>query len=113
MVPKSKPMATLRERLVLQESHITADDFGGYTQTWSERQTIWAAIEPMAGRQRSPARCAPASYRVRVRFGCHLQGVTRVMWGKKLFSIVSAPTTDPKRQWIEFLIRELKVLRDE
>lgn len=37
----------LRERVVLQLKSYTKDSYGGYTETWSDYMTCWAAINPI------------------------------------------------------------------
>lgn len=41
----------LRHRIVLQEMVVTQDDAGGIVKGWQDVATVWAAIEPLQGRE--------------------------------------------------------------
>lgn len=43
--------AQANNRIVLQSAVLTADDAGGWIKTWADAFTVWAVIEPMAGRE--------------------------------------------------------------
>lgn len=38
-------------RITIQERSEVIDDFGGQTLTWATQSTVWAAIEPLTGRE--------------------------------------------------------------
>lgn len=40
----------LRTRMVLEDPVETPDGQGGFALTWTERATVWAALEPAGGR---------------------------------------------------------------
>ena len=41
----------LRHRVTIQQATETTDGFGGVTQAWATFATVWAAVEPLTGRE--------------------------------------------------------------
>lgn len=41
----------LRHRITIQEMLVTQDDAGGIVKGWGDVATVWAAIEPLQGRE--------------------------------------------------------------
>jgi SPP1 family predicted phage head-tail adaptor len=41
----------LRHRVTIQSKTHTTDDFGGPAETWADTAVVWAAVEPLQGRE--------------------------------------------------------------
>lgn len=81
----------LRHRVDLQQATVLPDAHGAPVRTWSTVATVWAAIEPVTGRQYYEAKAVGIEQPVRVRVR-HRADVTtgmRVRHGARAFDIES------------------------
>lgn len=86
----------LRHRITIQSATQTTNGFGEVTKTWATFATVWAAVEPLTGREYMQARQAEASVTTKIRIR-ERSGVTermRVSWGAHVFDI-DAVLADP------------------
>lgn len=79
----------LRHQITIQHKTVTRGGMGGEVITWSDVGTVWAAVEPISGREYFAAKTenAEVSHRIRIR---HRNGITsgmRVSWGARVFDI--------------------------
>lgn len=61
----------MRHRVTIQKLTRTDDGAGGYTETWEDIATVWAAVEPLSGREYYLAQQTQAevSHKVTMRYG--------------------------------------------
>ncbi|MEZ5888577.1 MAG: phage head closure protein [Paracoccaceae bacterium] len=59
----------LNRKLTLEEAVRAPDGAGGYSLVWTARGTLWAAVEPVTGRERAgeSVTVSQVSYRITVR----------------------------------------------
>jgi len=98
----------LRHRVSLQQSTLTADGGGGATLAWTTVATVWAAIQPLKGRERQRAEQieSPLTHRVTIR---HRDGVTaamRVLFGARVFNIRAVINPDERDRRLDLLCEE-------
>jgi SPP1 family predicted phage head-tail adaptor len=98
----------LRHRIVLQSAGEAADGGGGFTVTWGDVATLWAAIEPLKGSERLRAQQleTPVTHRVTIR---HRAGVTakmRVKFGSRAFNIRAVIDPQERGRTLELLCEE-------
>lgn len=79
------PIGRMSERITIRHKQATRDPLtGAEVPTWTTGATIWAAAEPIAGREY--AELAQAEAEAEVRFTCHWNDVkdvkpdARVIW---------------------------------
>jgi len=79
----------LRHRLILQRDDGTADASGEVVPSWTTVATLWASIEPIAGREVFEASQAQsrATLRVRIRYYSGLTSKHRFLWGTRILNI--------------------------
>jgi len=62
----------LRHRVTIEQVTETQDSYGGVTETWSTLATVWAAIEPITGREKfasgGDVRFAENEVQIRMRY---------------------------------------------
>jgi len=62
----------LRHRVTIEQMTEAQDSYGGVTVTWSEVDTVWAAIEPITGREKfvggGDVRFAENEVQIRMRY---------------------------------------------
>jgi len=88
--------ARARTRIVVQTAATVADAYGGRSETWGSDLTLWAIVEPMAGREtyvsaQLQSRC---DARITIRYQSGLSDTTqgakrRVALGSRLYNIVA------------------------
>lgn len=83
-----------RNRVVMQHLQEAPDDFGGRTESWQDGLTVWAMIEPMAGREIfvSSQLQSRVDARVTVRYQAALADTTqtaklRLKHGARLYNV--------------------------
>ena len=100
---------TLRHRVTIQEKEITRDSYGGEQITWADVATVWAAVEPLAGREFMEGRRLDAelSTRIRIRYRSGLAPTQRVTWGDHTYDIQAVIDVDTRRREVYLMCREL------
>jgi len=99
----------LRHRVTIQEKVVTVDAYGGEVITWSTVATVWAAVEPLWGREFLEGRRQEneISTRIRIRYREGLTPSMRVVWGFRAFDIESVIERESRRREIWLMCREL------
>lgn len=100
----------LTERVTIEAEVRTPDDAGGATLTWSAVATVWAAVEPLKGREQVEAMKLESSnlYRVAVRNHVAVTAANRLMWRGHVLNIREVPPTRPI-ELFRVLVAELGV----
>lgn len=91
----------LRHRIIIQQRTETQGTTGEVTWTWSEFATVWASIEPLAGRQFFAAQQVQTAISTQIRIR-HREGITAKM--RVLFTPDNSNPTAIKYYDIEAVI---------
>lgn len=86
----------LRHRVTIQTATETANGFGELVRSWATYATVWAAVEPLSGREYLQGRQVQGSVTTKIRIR-ERSGVTermRVSWGSHTYDI-EAVLRDP------------------
>ena len=99
----------LNKRVTLQSATLARDGHGQAIETWSNVATVWAAIEPIRGREYFAAQqvSAETTHRVTIR---HRSGVSpqwRVVFGSRTFRIESVINPLEKNERLELMCVEV------
>lgn len=104
---------TLNRRITLQSRAITQDSTGGQVATWVDVATVWASIEPAAGKELLTAQSlrldAPRTITLRwQRAFANPQAMAalRIKYGTRLFDIISSTDEHEEHRWLVLLCRE-------
>lgn len=95
----------LRHQVTIQAASGSRDGYGHVTQSWSAitgGTNVWAAIEPLSGREALIAQQQQAltTHRITIR---HLAGVTprmRVVFGSRIFNVAGVRNPDERNAWL-------------
>lgn len=70
----------MRDRIAIQSASTQRDATGGAIDSWSDVVTIWASIEPLAGKELEEAqkRWAEVTYQIDIRYYAGLDSTMRV-----------------------------------
>ena len=100
----------LRHRVTIQTRSQSVNEYGEPSNSWSELDQVWAAIEPISGDERvemqSSARQGHTSHRVTVRYLANVDATDRVLFGSRVLEIVSVLNFDEKDEFLTLLCRE-------
>lgn len=91
----------MRHRITLQSKSETRDTMGGAVITWTDEITIYAAAEPLQGREYFSAEQVQSEVEVRfrIRYFSRLRPEWRVLWEARPYEIVDI--IDPLGRHIE------------
>jgi len=91
----------LNKRVTLQRKKSTKVD-GKMVTSWEDVATVWAAFEPLRGREYFAAAAvnAEGTIRVRIRYRSGLMADMRIKYGDRILDIKSPPI-DPDEKHVE------------
>jgi len=98
----------LRHRVTIESQTTTRDDYGGEVPTWATVATVWAAVEPLAGREFMDGRRQEAEIntRIRLRYRSGLVPGMRVTWGDHVYDIEAVIERKSQRREVWLMCRE-------
>lgn len=100
----------LRHRVIIQQPVETKDHLKRPSTDWADFATVWAAVEPLRGREFMLAQNTNSELTVRIRIR-YLPGVTnamRVKYGDRIFNIQSPPIdVDERHREIHLMCTEV------
>lgn len=93
----------MRERVTIQESTITRGAAGSEVKTWVEFATVWAAVQPISGREFTRLRAAQAeeTTRFRVRYLAGVLPTMRIVWKTQVYKITEVINLDARNRELE------------
>ena len=100
---------TLRHRITLQSFTTVPDIYGEPIKTWADLATVWAAVEPLRGREYFQAQQtrAEVSYRVRIRHRADILPTMRISHAGKTLEILSVINVNERSAELHLMCREL------
>lgn len=103
---------SFRHSVAIQTDGGTQDSVGQITPSWSTQVTRWAAIEPLTGVEYLSAQQLQAdiTHRIMMRYDAtlatHLTPKARILFGSRVFEIVSVRSIDELFTVFEAFARE-------
>lgn len=99
----------LRHRVVLKTASETQNSFGELTRTYATLATVWAAVEPLSGREYLDARQIEAAVdtRIRIRYRSDVTSRTQVTWNSHTYDIQSVITDPTNARELQLMCREV------
>lgn len=99
----------LRRRIIIQQAIESANAYGELVQTWITFANVWAAVEPLRGREFFAAQeqQARATTRIRIRY---LAGVTpkmRVLFDSRIYLINAVINPEERNAEMQLMCEEL------
>lgn len=99
---------TLDQRIAILKREITRDAYGAELVSWATFAEVWAAVNPLGGRDYLQGRSLTDVVDVRVRIR-HLAGVIpgmRISHGAKIYDVVSAQYMESAKREVVLMCRE-------
>lgn len=99
----------LRHRITLQSKVTVKDPEGIVTETWTDVATVWAAVEPIRGREYFQAAAVNAenTVRFRIRYRSGITPVMRVVYNGRTFNVQSVIDVDERYREIQLMCQEV------
>jgi len=97
----------LKKRVTILKQVRTSDGQGGFTETWQEVGTVWAAIEPISGREYYEAMqlASDVTHRVRMRY-MDLTPHEKIKYDDRVFDIIAVIDVNMEHRELEVLCNE-------
>jgi SPP1 family predicted phage head-tail adaptor len=101
----------LRNRVELQEKQVTKSARGAELVTWTTVAHLWAAIDPLSGRESLDGKQEQSEiiHRMRIRYRPETVAVNRIKWGARLFDIQAVTHTQERRRETVLTLREVVI----
>jgi len=98
----------LNKRITLQYTVKTPDGMGGWTVSYVDHATIWAAIWPTSANEIITANATSmvVSHRIRIRHRSVLKAAWRIKFGNRYFAIVSIINPNEAGEWLDIMCKE-------
>ena len=98
----------LRHRIEIQSPQEVRDTNGEVANVWVSTAKVWAAVEPLSGRELWQAQQiqSEATIRVRLRFLSGLTTKHRILSGSRLLDVKAVINRDERNEELELLCSE-------
>lgn len=99
----------LRQRVTLQRVTSVPNQYGEMVETWSDVVELYAAVEPLRGREFFDAEQVQAeiSHRVRIRYYPGVVPTMRFVFGARHLAISAVINVDERRREMQCMCREM------
>jgi SPP1 family predicted phage head-tail adaptor len=96
-------------RVRLLQKQRTADDGGGFAESWQAAATVWAALSAASGGESYGPDAAEAAvkYRIRIRRRSDVAAGWRVETGDRLFAVYAVEDPGPRAFFVTLLCEEI------
>jgi len=81
---------------------------GGFTSTWVDAATVWAAVWPISANEqiKSMQETMTITSRIRIRYRSVLRPSWRLKFGNRYFNIVSIVNVNEANEWLDLMVKE-------
>jgi SPP1 family predicted phage head-tail adaptor len=99
----------LRNRITLQQKLINKDPEGLPIETWQDIATIWAAVEPLRGREYFQAATMQSQNMTRftTRYRKGITSIMRILYDNRSYDIQSVIDVEGRHQQLELMAKEV------
>lgn len=100
--------AIFRHRITLQELVTGQDEAGQPVQEWQDVATVWAAVEPLRGREYWAAAQVQSEVttRIRIRYRSGIRPDMRVLYGGRVFNVTAVIDPEERHVELQLMCRE-------
>jgi SPP1 family predicted phage head-tail adaptor len=99
----------LRQRITIQSKTPNRDTFGQEVITWTDFATVWAAVEPLRGREFLDARMVTAEVttKIRIRQRDGISPEMRVVFGSINYDVLAVIHVEEREREIHLMCQEI------
>jgi len=100
---------SLRNRITIQSKTVVQNTFGEEDITWTEFATVWAAIEPLRGREFLDAKMATAEIttKITIRKRDGISPEMRVLHGSTVYDILAIIHVETRQREMQLMCQEI------
>lgn len=101
--------ARFRHRVTIQQKGKVQDEYGQEREDWMDVATVWAAVEPLRGREYFEAHQVQAEVttRIRIRYRPGVRPDMRVVYNGRIFNIQSVIDPEERHRELQLMCREV------
>lgn len=105
-----KSIGEMRHRINIYNPDTVDDQAAGPVAAGALLRQVWAAIEPMSGREQAfmAQRQLQATHRITIRYAADITPYMKIMFDVRVFKIVGMVNLDEKNQFLEITAREVQ-----
>ncbi|SHK48897.1 phage head closure protein [Paramaledivibacter caminithermalis] len=95
----------LRDRVTIQENILTPDGYGGFSEVWQDKYTVWANIKPLRGREYFEMKKVQSeiTHKITIRFRNDINTSNRIKYKGQIFYIKSIIDIDNRHRFLEIM----------
>ena len=99
----------LKHYITIQQKTLVPDGLGGFTETWTTFQSVYAAIWPMRASERVNMMQVEmnVTHRIRIRYLQKINSDMRISYGNRIFKIEGIANRDERNKYLEILCSEV------
>ena len=99
----------LRQRVTIQDKSVSQNTYGEEVITWVDEAIVWAAVEPLRGREFLEGKqiTAEVSTRIRIRHRSGIVPEMRVVFGSVIYDIHSIIHIEERKREIHLMCQEI------
>ncbi|SHF16394.1 phage head closure protein [Caloramator proteoclasticus] len=99
----------LRHRITLQKLEMVQDSYGQATENWVDVVTVWAAVNPISGREFFQAETinSEVTHKILIRYRKGVEPSMRVKFKDRIFTILSVINFQEKNEALQLMCKEL------
>lgn len=99
----------LRHRITLQRLEMVQDSYGQPTETWSDVVIVWAAVNPISGREFFQAETinSEVTHKILIRYRQGIEPAMRIKFKDRIFTIISVINFQEKNEALQLMCKEL------
>lgn len=99
----------LRQRVTIQNKTAVRNSYGEEVITWVDLATVWAAVEPLRGREFLDGKMITpeTTTRIRIRFRDGVSPEQRVVFGSKNYDILAIVHVEERERELHLMCQEI------
>ena len=98
----------LRHRVTIKQKSVSRDSYGAEDITWQVVATVWAAVEPLQGREFIDGKQLQAerTTRIRIRYRSGVAPEMRVVFGSHVYDVQSVIEPETRNRELVLMCKE-------
>ncbi|GIW49202.1 MAG: head-tail adaptor protein [Caloramator sp.] len=99
----------LRHRVTLQKLEMVQDSYGQPTETWTDVATVWAAVNPISGREffQTETINSEVTHKILIRYMQGVKPAMRIKFKDRIFNILYVINFEERNETLQLMCKEL------
>jgi len=102
-------ISDINKEIILQYKTKVPDGMGGFVESWTELDTVFAAIWPTSAKERmaNMGQAIIVTHKIRIRYRKILKSYWRIKFGNRYFSIIGIINPSESNQMLDLMCQEI------